>query len=182
MGADPALRQRVQWLQSLTGEIGRDIHRAALDLRPTALDDLGLYRALLTYADDWSERYGIAIDVQTVGDEDRLPSEIETAVYRIVQEALTNVLKHAAARNVSVLLERKDGELRLIIEDDGKGLDPEAGDEASRSGAGPRLGLSGIRERLALIGGTLTLESTPGSGTTLFIQVPTGHTHGRPTS
>jgi two-component system, NarL family, sensor histidine kinase UhpB len=168
--AEAGLRERVQWLQGLTGAIGRDIHRAALDLRPTALDDLGLYGAVRTYAEDWSERFGIPIDVQILGDKGRLPPEIETAVYRIVQEALTNVLKHASARNVSVLFERKDSQLRLIIEDDGKGLDAQA--TGADQGA-PRLGLSGIRERLALMGGAMTLESSPGAGTTLFIHIPT---------
>lgn len=173
-GAEPKLRERVQWLQALTGTIGRDIHRAALDLRPTALDDLGLHKALLTYADDWSERYGISIDVQAVGDQDRLPAEVKTALYRTVQEALTNVLKHAAARNVSVLLERKEGKLRLIIEDDGRGMNPYASTNPRPGSGPPRLGLSGIRERISAIGGTLTLESAPGSGTTLFIEVPIG--------
>jgi signal transduction histidine kinase len=171
---ESTLQERVHWLQTLTGTIGRDIHRAALDLRPTALDDLGLYKALLTYADDWSERYGIAIDVQAVGDQGRLPAEVETALYRTVQEALTNVLKHAAAHNVSVLLERKDGQLRLIIEDDGRGIDPDVSAQPGLGGSSPRLGLSGICERLSLIGGTMTLESTPGSGTTLFAEVPLG--------
>lgn len=178
--ADATLHERVHWLQTLTGEIGRDIHRAALALRPTALDDLGLYGALQTYVDDWSERFGIPTDVQILGAKDRLPAEIETSVYRIVQEALTNVLKHASARNVSLLIERKDGQLRLIIEDDGKGIDPKSAAEASAAEAdvgGPRLGLSGIRERLALIGGQLTLESSPGAGTTLFIQIPIGQQH-----
>jgi signal transduction histidine kinase len=166
----------VQWLQGLTGEIGRDIHRAALALRPTALDDLGLYGALRTYAEDWSERFGVPIEVQILGVKGRLPPEIETAVYRIVQEALTNVLKHASARNVSVLLERKNGQLRLIIEDDGKGIDPTSAAGTDFSGD-PRLGLSGIRERLALMDGNMTLESTPGAGTTLFIQIPIGQQH-----
>jgi signal transduction histidine kinase len=169
-GAD--LRERVHWLQGLTGAIGRDIHRAALDLRPTALDDLGLYGAVRTYAEDWSERFGIAIDVQILGDKGRLSPEIETGVYRIVQEALTNVLKHASAHNVSVLFERKDSQLRLIIEDNGRGIDLQSAAGAEQGA--PRLGLSGIRERLALMGGAMTLESSPGAGTTLFIHIPIG--------
>jgi two-component system sensor histidine kinase UhpB len=171
-----AARASVHWLQSLTTEIGRDIHRAASDLRPTALDDLGLDEALLAYASEWGARNGVAVDVQMVGADTRLPAEIETTAYRIIQEALTNVLKHAAASNVSVLLARKPGQLRIIVEDDGVGFDPEtvqggpAPDEAGRIRA--RLGLSGIRERLALVGGTMTLESAPEAGTTLFIQIP----------
>jgi len=167
-------RDQVRWLQTLTTEIGRDIHRAASDLRPTALDDLGLYRALTAYASDWSQRYGVAIETQIIGSSDRLPAEIETAVYRIVQEALTNVLKHAAARNVSLVLERRANQLRVIVEDDGKGFDPDSSrtSDPPDGSARPQLGLSGIRERLALLGGTMTLESEPGAGTTLFIQLP----------
>jgi signal transduction histidine kinase len=170
-------REQVRWLQGLTSEIGRDIHRAAADLRPTALDDLGLLKALQAYCSDWSERYGVTADVQAIGggwEDERLPMEVETVLYRIVQEALTNVLKHAEARNVSVVIERKDGLTRLIVEDDGQGLDqgvlPDtgAGDGTGRQ----RLGLLGIRERLSLTGGTLTVESAPGAGTTLFVQVP----------
>jgi signal transduction histidine kinase len=168
-GAGPGAEDQVKWLQAITAEIGRDIHRAAADLRPTALDDLGLVRALEAYASDWQERFGIVVDVQVIGLESRLAPEIETAVYRIVQEALTNVLKHARASNVSVLLERRSGRLRLIVEDDGCGFDPAAeGGAAER----PRLGLSGIRERLALIEGTMTIESIPDGGAALFIQIP----------
>jgi two-component system, NarL family, sensor histidine kinase UhpB len=173
--ARKSAREQVAWLQALTTKIGRDIHRAASDLRPTALDDLGLHKALAAYASDWSERFGVATDVQILGSGDRLPAEIETAVYRIVQEALTNVLKHAAARSVSVVLERRADQLRVIVEDDGVGFDPREAETSPENGSGrarPRLGLSGIRERLALVGGKMALESASGVGTTLFIQIP----------
>jgi len=168
--------QHVQWLQTLANEIGRDIHRAASDLRPAALDDLGLPKALAALASDWSARYDIAVDIHASGLDDRLTSEVETLVYRIVQEAMTNVLKHAAAQNVSIVLERRGDRLRVVIEDDGRGFDPQADetpilnpeDESGR----PRLGLSSIRERLALIGGSMRLESQLGAGTALFIQIP----------
>jgi two-component system, NarL family, sensor histidine kinase UhpB len=169
------LIERVRWLRELTAEIGRDLHRAAADLRPAALDDLGLDRALRAYAADWSDRYGIPTDVQFIGSGARLPTEIETVIYRTIQEGLTNVLKHACASAVSVLVERKGAELRVIIEDDGRGFEmgEAAGGPAGGAGNGVlRLGLSGIRERLSLIGGTLTIESTRGAGTTLYIQVP----------
>lgn len=167
--AEAGEREQVRWLQNLAGEIGRDIHRAAADLRPTALDDLGLAKALRAHCAAWSERYGIEADVQVIGREDeRLPMEVETVLYRIVQEALTNVLKHAEARNVSVVLERKHGLTRLIVEDNGRGFDP----DAAPGPGGHHLGLLGIRERLSLLGGTLTVESAPGAGTTLFVQVP----------
>jgi len=168
--------QHVQWLQTLANEIGRDIHRAASDLRPAALDDLGLPKALAALASDWSARYDIAVDIHASGLDRRLTSEVETLVYRIVQEAMTNVLKHAAAQNVSIVLERRADRLRVVIEDDGRGFDAQADDAAIVNSADqsdrPRLGLSSIRERLALIGGNMRLESQLGAGTALFIQVP----------
>jgi signal transduction histidine kinase len=169
-GAGQEVRRQVQWLEALTSEIGRDIHRAALELRPTALDDLGLRQSLQAYASDWSARYGVVVDFQAVGSDERLASELETAIYRIVQEALTNVLKHAEATSVSIVLERRTRELRLVIEDDGRGFDPEQ--PVADDGRRPQLGISGMRERLALVGGTVRLESAAGVGTTLFVQVP----------
>jgi signal transduction histidine kinase len=170
-------QEQVRWLRSLTSELGRDIHRAAADLRPTALDDLGLKDALLALASDWSERFGFAVDVQFVGAYTRLPPEIETVIYRVLQEALTNVLKHAQAHNLSIVLERRSKRLHIIIEDDGVGFRPEAVASKNGSSRGERgsripLGLSGIRERLSLVDGTLWIESEPGDGTTLFIQIP----------
>lgn len=177
--SDSEPMNQVRWLQTLAAEIGRDIHRAALDLRPTALDDLGLHKALGAYAEEWSRRHGIGFDLQVLGGEARLPAEIETAAYRIVQEALTNVLKHAEARSVSLVLDRRAEELRVIVEDDGSGFDPgsangcELSDTVGSNKMERRcLGLSGIRERLALLQGTMVVESAPGSGTTLFAQIP----------
>jgi two-component system, NarL family, sensor histidine kinase UhpB len=171
-----AASQDVQWLQTLANEIGRDIHRAASDLRPAALDDLGLPKALAALASDWSARYDIAVDIHASGLDDRLTSEVETLVYRVVQEAITNVLKHAAAQNVSIVLERRGDRLRVVIEDDGRGFDPQVDEtpitNQEHEGGRPRLGLSSIRERLALLGGSMRLESQPGAGTALFIQVP----------
>ena len=174
-GSWPDLQEQVRWLQGLAGEIGRDIHRASVDLRPTALDDLGLPRALGALVADWSERYGVKVDVQVVGaNEPRLPAEAETIIYRVVQEALTNVLKHARANSVSIVFERRTEEVRIVVEDDGLGFDVD-GKDGSAEGASrdPRahLGLSGMKERLAMIGGTLRIESSPGTGTTLFFAI-----------
>jgi two-component system sensor histidine kinase UhpB len=168
-GAQGDVGRHVQWLQSLAGEIGRDIHRAAVDLRPTALDDVGLREALATLLRQWTLRHDIRSDFQVLGDSVRLPAAVETAIYRIVQEALTNVLKHAQASTVSVSLEQRTEEVRVIIEDDGVGFDGEADPGPS---AKPRLGLSGIRERLSLLRGSLTLETSPVSGTTLYVRIP----------
>ena len=165
------LEERVHWLQSLTGNIGRDLHRVASDLRPTSLDDLGLPGALAALAADWAGRFGIAVDVQVVGAKDRLPDEIASVVYRVVQEALTNVLKHASARTVSIVMDRRPKDVRVVIEDDGVGIDEGALQEAT-TGTRRRLGLSGMRERLSLIGGALQIESSSGTGTTLFVTIP----------
>jgi two-component system sensor histidine kinase UhpB len=168
-GIGVELAERCQWLRSLTEEIGRDIHRTASDLRPTTLDDFGLHRAVETFVGRWDERYGVQVDLQAVGIVGRMAPDIETAVYRIIQEALTNVFKHAQATNVSIVLERLEKHLRVIVEDDGAGFDPDA---VAQDGDASHLGLSGIRERLLLVGGTMVMESEPGAGATLFIQVP----------
>lgn len=170
-------QEQVHWLRSLTSDLSRDIHRAAADLRPTALDDLGLKEALLALASDWSDRFGLSVDVQFVGGYSRLSPEIETVVYRVLQEALTNVLKHAQARNLSIVLERRAKRLHIIVEDDGVGFKAEAvtgttGPAKERWSGRTPLGLSGIRERLSLVSGTLWIESAPDEGTTLFIQIP----------
>ena len=164
-------RQRLQQLQELADLIGREMHHLALELRPTALDDLGLQTALGNYVEEWSGRSGVGVDFHSTGlDEKRLPSPIETALYRVVQEGLTNVLKHAQARRVSLILQCSSDQVLAIVEDDGRGFDAEAA--ISTRGPRGRLGLLGMRERVALVGGTLTIESTPGRGTTLFARIP----------
>jgi PAS domain S-box-containing protein len=169
---DPSeARDRLQELQALTGLMGREVHNLALALRPTALDDLGLQSALANYAEGWSERSGVEVDCQAIGlDGDRLPASVETALYRVVQEALTNVLKHAQARRVSLVLQRFPGHVSVVVEDDGRGFDVET--VTAPAGDGGRLGLLGMRERVALVGGTLTVESFPGQGTTVIARIP----------
>ena len=143
----------------------QDVRRLAVELRPKALDDFGLVPALRRLAESFSDQTRIAVDVEALLPEERLAPEIETAVYRIVQEALTNVVKHARARNVSILLSRKNGSVSVMIEDDGQGFDPA---RARADG----LGLLGMRERAALLDGTLSIESSSGAGTTLVLDVP----------
>ena len=142
----------------------------ASDLRPTALDDVGLYEALSAFCSEWSRRFGIKVDVQALGDLAHVPAEKEIAIYRIVQEALNNVVKHANATAVSVVIDRRPLELRVIVEDNGVGFDSQ--EARTRTGGRMKLGLSGIEERLTLIGGSLTIESENRVGTTLFIFVP----------
>ena len=146
-------------------ELSRELHGISVRLRPTALDDLGLVPALRQLAEEWSSRAGVAVELTTANIDARLAEEVETALYRIAQEALTNVARHARASRVSIVLSRPDAQVALVVEDDGVGFD------AATSGAG-RLGLAGMRERVGLIGGTLELESSPGGGTTIVACVP----------
>jgi signal transduction histidine kinase len=157
-------------LQKTAEGVGRAVHDLALRLRPAALDDLGLPAALQSAAEGWSRRAGVEVDFHSACLEGRrLPGEVETTLYRVVLEALHNVLKHARARHVSVILERRDGHAVAIVEDDGTGFDAEAARLGQPTG---RLGLLGMRERMALVGGALEVESTPGAGTTVFARIP----------
>jgi signal transduction histidine kinase len=143
----------------------QDVRRLAVELRPSALDDFGLVPAVERLVHTFGEQTEIRVDLQTNLGEERLSAEAETTIYRIVQEALTNILKHAQATHVSVLLTKRDGLVAAVVEDDGRGFDPEAvGDEG--------LGLVGMRERLGLVGGRLRIESAGGSGTSLVAEVP----------
>jgi signal transduction histidine kinase len=162
-------RDRLREVERVVNAIGREAHDLAVELRPTALDDLGLVPALSEYVGRWSERTGVAAGFQPLGLEDgRLPPEVETAVYRVVQEALNNVAKHAGAGRVSVMVSRQGGELVAVVEDDGRGFDP------GRAGSGGRrsLGLLGMRERVGLVGGALVVESAEGAGTTVQARIP----------
>jgi chemotaxis family two-component system sensor kinase Cph1 len=140
------------------------VRRLAVELRPSALDDLGLVPAIRRLAQTFGEG-GMQVDVEAHIGEERLPGAVETTLYRIVQEAVTNVAKHAGAQHLSITLMRKDGAVVAIVEDDGKGFDP---DSARLDG----LGLVGMRERLALVGGTLRIEAAAGAGTTIAAEVP----------
>lgn len=159
-------------LQGLTDRLSRDVHGLAWSLRPPALDDLGLHTALYNYVEEWAERSRVPVDFHSAGFEDggRLPIPHETALYRIAQEALTNVLKHSGADRVSFIIERRSDHVLAVVEDNGKGFDAEA--QMTPSARGRRLGLLGMRERAALLGGTLNVESTPGAGTSVFVRIP----------
>jgi signal transduction histidine kinase len=166
-----AARDGLQRLEELTGDLVEEVHHLAWELRPAALDDLGLQAALHNYAEKWSERSGVAVDFHGGGlERQRLPPEVETTVYRVAQEALTNVLKHAAARHVSVIAERRREHVLVIVEDDGQGFDAEAAARTPAAGRG--LGLLGMRERVALVGGALDIDSVSGGGTTVRARIP----------
>ena len=162
---DPASRAATEELRELVVSTLRDVRRLAVELRPSALDDFGLVAALERLAESFAEQTGISVDFQTALAGERLPEEVETALYRIVQESLTNVVKHAQARRVSILLARKDGAVKAVVEDDGQGFDP-----AEQTDEG--YGLMGMRERLALLGGRLEVESGHDGGTTIAAEVP----------
>ena len=164
-------RARLGELRGITASLLDEVRRLARGLRPSVLDDLGLAAALERYAAEYAQAHGIAVDVVAPDLAlARLPAEVETALYRIAQEALTNVLKHAAAKAVSLVVRRESSGIHLTVEDDGRGFDSDAQHQAP--GAGKGLGLVDIRERAALLNGSVTLESKPGSGTTVHVCIP----------
>jgi signal transduction histidine kinase len=142
-----------------------DVRSLAVELRPAALDDFGLVPALERLTSTFTERTGIPVELEALLGEERLPPAVETALYRIVQESLTNVIKHSRASRVSVLLRRKRSSVAAVIEDDGVGFEP----EEARDGG---LGLIGMRERIALLDGRLTIESSAQEGTSIVVEVP----------
>jgi signal transduction histidine kinase len=143
----------------------QDVRRLAVELRPKVLDDFGLVPALERLTQGFAEHTGISVDLEASALTERLPVEVETAIYRIVQESLTNVVKHARAHSVSVVLNRGDGRIKAVIEDDGTGFAPETVGEGG-------IGLVGMRERIELLDGSLTVESSERSGTTVAVEVP----------
>ena len=159
------LRARLQNLKQLAGSIMEDLHRLAMDLRPVSLDQLGLIAALEQHAHSMSTDT-LTVEFKALGfDGQRISPNVETALYRIVQEALTNVVRHAHAHTVGILLERREDKVILFVEDDGIGFDTVKNKSSN-------LGLVGMRERAELLGGTLTVESLPGRGTSIKVEVP----------
>ena len=142
----------------------------AWELRPTSLDDLGLQTAIQQFLEQWAERGHLTFDQHLAIENRRFAPAVESAIYRVLQEAVRHVVKHADATRAGVILEGTATELRLIVEDDGKGFDL----DSQRPPLAPssRLGLLGMREHLALVGGRMEIETAPGRGTTLLIHVP----------
>jgi signal transduction histidine kinase len=158
-------RAAVASVRELVVSTLQDVRRLAVELRPSALDDFGLGTAVERLAGTFRDNTGMRVDLEVQLGEARLPTEVETTLYRIVQEALANIIKHADATHVSILVTRKDNAVVAVVEDDGKGFDQtETGDGT--------LGLVGMRERLALVGGRLAVEASKGSGTTIAAEVP----------
>lgn len=165
------LQSRLDAVEDILIQMDRDVDVLVSQLRPIDLGARSLRDGLSTLLGHWSATYDIRVDFRAAqADQLPLSPEVESHVYRIAQEALTNIGKHAAAHHVSVLLERRNSDVILIIEDDGRGFDP----ERARADKVHRIGLAGMRERAALIGGTLEVESSVGKGTTVFVRVPVG--------
>jgi signal transduction histidine kinase len=164
---DVACATKLRELRGLASQTLSDVHAVSVVLRPHLLDDLGLVAAIRKHLETTAKQFAVATDLQVVGvDNVRLPAETELTLYRIVQEALTNAIRHGAAHAITVLLHRRDEHMLLVVEDDGHGFDPEYLRQDTR------LGLLGIEERVALLGGTMRLESRPAAGTTLLVEVP----------
>ena len=166
------LRPRFDALRTIAAQTLESVKRLARELRPPLLDDLGLPAALERYIAGYRSNFGLSADLQMTGftGGERLAPEIELALYRIIQEALTNIAKHAKATNISVVVERRAHSVIAIIEDDGCGFDVRTVlDTPQQDG---KLGLHGMRERAELLGGRLQLESTPGSGSSVFVKIP----------
>ena len=161
---------QIKGLKKLANGLCSEVNRLAWEIRPTALDDLGLETAIRHLVETWSERLNLQFDVRLALNDRRLEPAVETTLYRALQEAITNIARHAEATRAAVLLEANEKEVSMIVEDDGRGF---SANEATPGDKAPkRLGLLGIRERLSLVSGTLEVESAPGRGCTLYIRVP----------
>ncbi len=165
---DEELGARIDDVQTMARQIDHGLDFLAWELRPSVLDDLGLFAALQKYVKEWSQHSGTSADFITSSKKAmRLLPEAETNLYRIAQEALNNTHKHAKAKQVAVVLDKRGDSIVLIIEDDGIGFKPENKRNRSKG-----LGLMGMQERASLIGGSVEIESAPKKGTTIHVRVP----------
>lgn len=164
-GVNEKTRDRLRFLRKQLDELGQTLHRIAWELRPASIDELGLTNALDNYVSEWSKKQKIKADFHCADASlDKRSNEIRTTIYRVIQEALTNVAKHADASQVSIVIGVAESKLHLTIEDNGRGFDSTT--------LSSRLGLAGMRERLLLVGGELEIESSPAAGTTVFARIP----------
>jgi signal transduction histidine kinase len=161
------IQSKVVTLKNMAADLQENLHRLAINLRPASLDHLGLVTALEQYVSDFKRQYDIQIEFETVGMQDRrLPSEVETAIFRVVQESLTNVVLHAGASLVDVIISQRNSDIVATIEDNGVGFVP------TPPTVEDHLGLFGMRERVEMLKGRFTLESSPGKGTTVNVEIP----------
>jgi two-component system sensor histidine kinase UhpB len=171
--ANPGVNMgEVTELKRLVNQAMEELLTLARQLRPTALDDHGLMPAIETQLKRFAARTGVEVKIESQGDANTLPEDVQTAVYRILQEALANVGRHAAATAVSVEIDAGDGHLEMRVRDDGAGFDPGAlARRTNGDGPGAGLGLSGMAERARLAGGELDVRSAPGGGTTVTFRI-----------
>jgi two-component system sensor histidine kinase UhpB len=166
----PVIRGRLGEAKSLSSQTLTAMRRLSLDLRPTMLDDLGLIPTLRWYIQNFSNRLGISSNFETTGFEEKLSPRVETAFYRIVQEALNNIAKHAQADRVEISLVKRDSRIYASIQDNGKGFDlgrvlhPESSERG--------FGIVGIQERISLLGGQMDIQTKPGFGTLIHFEIP----------
>lgn len=164
------VKTKLKGIQSIAVKTLGEIHKVIYRLRPTLLDDLGLVAAVKWHAENYLEAAGVTVHLETAGSERRLPAQIETALFRIIQEATTNIVRHADAESVSLSLEFNKTSVAIHIEDDGRGFDLK---EVMRSRDGERgLGLLSMEERAQLLGGVLSIKSRPGFGTQIAVEIP----------
>ncbi|MFQ5577981.1 MAG: sensor histidine kinase, partial [Anaerolineae bacterium] len=161
-------RQKLGRVRDIAAQSLQDLRNLIFDLRPETLDDLGLALALQSQAKKHLEPAGVQMQLKTTGLQNRLPAEVETVVFRVVQEAITNIARHAQARHVIILLTRKESRLIVRVEDDGIGFNP----AGVMNGRRQAWGLRGMEERITLLGGNFSLNSHPGSGTLVLADVP----------
>src|SRR5438552_5149802 len=165
-------RSRIADTRKLAHQTLRAIRNLSIDLRPSALDDLGLLPALRWYVKEYQQKFAISIDLQVIGFKERLTAEMETALYRIIQESLTNVARHAQAQKVSVVMKEDEQTVYATISDDGIGFEADPLQKTPGPGQEHGWGLVGMHERARLLDGSLTITSHPGSGTTVHVQIP----------
>lgn len=166
----PDVQERLENINDLAHATLNEVHTMAVRLRPSVLDDLGLAAALRSYAKEYTENTGIPVEMQLLGMSHRLTPELETVLYRVIQEALTNVARHSNATSCRVTLRRKEQVVQVVIEDNGQGFDSQTVMLSDEKGHG--LGLHGMKERIELVGGSLEFDARPAKGTTIFIEVP----------
>ena len=166
------LQQKIESTQRLVEESVKIVHRFARELRPTVLDDLGLIPALESFLKSFMEDTGVRVSLKVFAGIEKSDSAVRTVFYRIAQEALTNVARHAGASHAEVSIQNLNGTIRMEIIDDGDGFEVEGTSSAKKSN---RLGLLGMKERIEMIGGTFWVESAPGSHTTIRVEVPSNN-------
>jgi signal transduction histidine kinase len=161
----PKFRDHVQELQQMTADISSRVHALSHELHPSTLDSLGLAKGVRSWCKEFGERQGMEIDFSS-DVRSPLPSEIGLSLFRVLQEALQNAAKHSGVRQVEVKLAEQSNEVHLAVIDSGRGFDI----EAAKQGRG--LGLTSMQERIRLVNGTITIESKPMGGTTIYVRVP----------